>query len=114
MNMQDDSAFFLDTDIATTTVEPGLLSRKVRATGGKMMMVEVFFAKGACGAAHRHEHEQLCYCLSGTFGFSVGDVHRTLHSGDSVHIPPNELHGAVCIEEGRLLDIFTPQRTDFL
>ena len=29
-------------------------------------------------------------------------------------LAPDLLHGAVALEEGVILDIFTPQRTDFL
>ena len=28
--------------------------------------------------------------------------------------PPNELHGATALEDAVILDIFTPQREDFL
>lgn len=95
-------------------VEAGKLSRKIRACGGKLMMVEVFFMPGAIGYEHEHPHEQLCYCLSGEFVFSIGCESRTLIAGDSVYVPASTIHGATCINEGRLLDIFTPQREDFI
>ena len=106
--------FFPDTQLDLETVEPGQLSRKIRARGGQMMIVEVFFAKGAIGSEHRHPHEQICYCLAGEFEFTVEGEATTLHAGDSVYVPASALHGATCKAEGRLLDIFTPQREDFL
>ena len=78
------------------------------------MGVEVSFVAGACGAEHRHEHEQICYCLAGEFVFSVEEKISTIRAGDSVYVPVSALHGAKCIADGRLLDIFTPQREDFL
>lgn len=38
----------------------------------------------------------------------------TLHKGDSYYVAPNELHGATALEDAVILDIFTPQREDFL
>ncbi len=108
------SIFFPDSKLVLETVEAGKLNRKIRARGGNLMMVEVFFEAGAIGYEHQHVHEQLCYCLSGEFVFTVAGESSTLRAGDSVYVPASELHGATCISEGRLLDIFTPQREDFL
>ena len=106
--------FFPDAGLDMEPVEADQLTRKIRARGGSMMMVEVFFKTGAVGAAHRHPHEQLCYCLAGEFVFTIEGETRTLRTGDSTYVPPSALHGAVCVAAGRLLDIFTPQREDFL
>ena len=106
--------FFLDSELELETVEAGQVSRKIRARGGSLMMVEVFFKTGAVGYEHRHVHEQVCYCLEGEFVFTIEGQSTTLKAGDSVFIPSSVLHGAQCVAEGRLLDIFTPQREDFL
>jgi hypothetical protein len=29
-------------------------------------------------------------------------------------VAPDELHGCVCLEEGVLIDVFSPHRADFL
>jgi quercetin dioxygenase-like cupin family protein len=78
------------------------------------MLVEMHFEQGAVGAEHRHPHEQLCYCLEGEFLNSIEGEKATLRPGDSVFVPASALHGALCVAAGRLLDIFTPQRDDFL
>jgi quercetin dioxygenase-like cupin family protein len=106
--------FFPDAGLVRETLEPGRVSRVVRARGGGLMMVEVLFEGGAAGAEHRHAHEQVSYCLAGAFQFTVEGETRTLKTGDSVFIPASALHGTLCVEAGRLLDIFTPQREDFL
>lgn len=106
--------FFLDGNLELEEIEPGRVSRKIRARGGELMMVEVFFKAGAIGYEHRHVHQQLCYCLEGEFVFTIEGQSTTLRAGDSVFVPSSALHGAKCIAEGRLLDVFTPQRDDFL
>lgn len=106
--------FFHDADIALETLEEGRVARKIRAHGGGLMAVEVMFKAGGIGYEHRHVHEQVCYCLEGEFDFTVEGQTTRLHAGDSVYIPSSVLHGTVCLKDGRLLDIFTPQREDFL
>jgi quercetin dioxygenase-like cupin family protein len=78
------------------------------------MVVEVVFEKGAIGVMHKHPHEQCTYILSGSFEFTIGDDIAVVKSGDSVYMEPEVLHGAVCLEPGKLLDIFTPHRADFV
>lgn len=109
-----DTVFFPDCDLPLEEIEAGKVSRKIRARGGNMMMVEVCFKTGAIGYEHTHVHEQICYCLEGEFVFTIEGRSTTLKAGDSVYVPPSVVHGATCVAEGRLLDVFTPQRDDFL
>lgn len=106
--------FFGDAELENEVLEPGKLSRTIRARGGRLMMVEVLFEAGAEGKEHEHPHDQVSYCLEGVFVFTVGTESRTLLPGDSVFIPGGAKHGTVCKRRGRLLDTFTPQREDFL
>jgi len=106
--------FFPDAGLVLETVAEGQVERKLRARGGGLMMVEVYFRAGAVGAEHRHPHEQVTYCLEGEFRFSLEGEVATLAPGDSLYIPAGALHGTLCLASGRLLDIFTPQREDFL
>ena len=39
---------------------------------------------------------------------------EALKKGDSFYVPPNTLHGALCIEAGELIDVFSPIREDFM
>jgi quercetin dioxygenase-like cupin family protein len=64
---------------------------------------------------HRHPHEQLGMCLSGSLVFRVGNESRELGPGETWTIPgdvPHEVHvgphGAVVI------DVFAPTRDDWL
>lgn len=99
--------------IVPTYPEPGI-TRRILARGGSMMGVEATFKKGAVGSAHRHEHEQISYVLSGSFEYTADGVVYQLKAGDSYYVPKNVLHGAVALEDAVILDIFTPQREDFL
>jgi len=44
----------------------------------------------------------------------VGTWKSTLGTGDCFFIPPDVDHGVVALEEGSLVDVFTPAREDFL
>ncbi|NLB20059.1 MAG: cupin domain-containing protein [Clostridium sp.] len=92
----------------------GGLKRRVLAHNDNLMAVEISFEKGAVGALHSHHHEQMTYILSGAFEFNVNGEKKILRAGDMTYKEPHVEHGAVCVEAGKLLDIFTPQRVDFL
>ncbi|EKP0308881.1 cupin domain-containing protein [Aeromonas veronii] len=90
------------------------IQRKLLAHAGGLMSVEVHFEQGAIGALHSHPHEQLTYVLSGEFEFTIGNETRLVKAGDTLYKQPNIVHGCVCKTAGVLLDLFTPQRLDFL
>ena len=79
-----------------------------------LMMLKMDFDEGAVGAIHQHEHTQATYVLSGAFEFTIGEEVKVVKQGDACFMPSNIPHGCVCIEAGSLLDVFTPQRKDFL
>ncbi len=109
-----DRIFFPEAESAIEQLEPRKVSRKLRARGGKLMLVEVSFVTGGVGSEHEHPHDQATYCLAGEFRFTIGGETRTLRPGDSVFVAGGVRHGTVCVAEGRLLDTFSPQREDFL
>jgi len=92
---------------------PGL-SRQILGWDNQIMMVKVKFEAGAIGAPHSHFHTQTSFCHSGKFEFTIGDEMQVISYGDGVYIPPNVLHGVLCLEEGVLIDVFNPVREDFL
>ena len=79
-----------------------------------MMMVKIDFQKGGIGTPHKHVHTQMSYVESGVFEVTIGDKKQTLKKGDGYYIPSNIMHGAVCLEAGVLIDMFTPMREDFV
>ncbi|MFX8278009.1 cupin domain-containing protein, partial [Acinetobacter baumannii] len=76
------------------------VERKIMAFDKDLMMVKVRFQKGGIGALHQHHHSQITYIMSGVFEIEIENEKQILTAGDVYYIPPNELHGAVCIEEG--------------
>ena len=79
------------------------------------MMTEVSFQKDAIGTIHSHLHEQVSYIVQGSFEFNLDGKIQRVVKGDSIYIPSNTLHGVKALEDNSiLLDVFTPQREDFL
>jgi quercetin dioxygenase-like cupin family protein len=92
----------------------GGLARQIMGWDNQVMMVRVKFETGAEGAPHRHFHTQVTYCAGGRFEFTVDKEKKIITKGDGVYIPPDTEHGALCLEEGILIDVFSPVREDFL
>ena len=104
---------FEEKDSDIVQMIPGL-SRKVLAHGGTLMIVKLMIDKGVVGPLHQHIHEQTTYILKGKIEFTLEDKKIICNAGDSLYIAPNLMHGITCLEDGELLDIFTPMREDFL
>ena len=90
------------------------VQRRILVHNEDLMMVEVHFEKGAIGAMHSHPHQQMSYILSGSFEFENDGEKKLLGKGDSVLLASGVQHGVLCTEEGTVLDVFTPERKDFL
>jgi len=88
--------------------------RKIMAYTQELMIVKVHFKKGGIGAIHQHIHSQGSYVESGVFEVMIGDKKKILKQGDVFLIPPYIDHGVVALEEGILVDSFTPIRADFI
>lgn len=112
-NTMEIKHFFLQEEIDGKEVGAGV-TRKVLSYNDNLMVCEVHFKKDSCGSLHSHPHEQCTYVISGVFEFSIGLEKQIVKSGDSLYMEPDIIHGAVCLEEGVLLDIFTPCRKDFI
>ena len=92
----------------------GGVRRQIMGYNNNIMMVKVEFSKDAIGTLHHHSHSQSTYVVSGIFEVTIGTETRILKPGDGFLAPPEIEHGVVCIEEGVLLDAFSPVREDFL
>lgn len=92
----------------------GGVQRQILGFDKQMMMVKVKFEKGSIGSIHQHPHTQTTYCTSGKFQFTIDGEEFLVEPGDGLLIESNLLHGTICLEEGTLIDVFTPMREDFL
>ena len=89
-------------------------------TGERMMLAQVYLARGAIVPWHSHENEQLTWILSGALRFLIGeegsdDVQDVVVSaGEVLYIPSNVPHRAEALEDTVDVDIFSPPRQDWL
>ena len=96
------------TQASTTT------TRTMLGHDDTLMMLKMDFEKGAIGDVHHHRHTQATYVLRGSFEFTMGGIKQIISEGDACFMPSNIPHGCICLEAGTLLDVFSPERKDFL
>lgn len=88
------------------------------AVGEKSMVAKMNYVKGNFATTHQHPHEQCGYVISGEYRLKAelpdNPIDVMLHAGDSYAIPGNTLHSFEVLEGGEVIDVFTPQREDYL
>lgn len=105
--------FIEDGELAWERTAPGM-TRKIMAHDDRLMLVKVRFEQGAVGALHSHHHTQISHVESGVFEVQISGEKKVLSAGDAFYVPPYAEHGAVCLEKGVLIDVFSPMREDFI
>jgi len=105
--------YFLYFETEVKHLDP-LLERRVLAHTEDMMLVELSAKSGAIIKAHQHIHTQMTYVLDGVFEFDIDGEIKIVKKGDTFYVESNKIHSALCLQEGKLLDVFTPARKDFL
>ena len=88
--------------------------RRVLIHTPELMQVEFGFDAGAIGALHSHPHIQVSYVAEGSFEVTIDGVTQVVGTGGSFIVPSGLVHGVVALTRGRLVDVFTPHRADFL
>jgi quercetin dioxygenase-like cupin family protein len=112
MMMQSD-LFQYGNDIPWEQTGEGV-KRQVLGYDDNLMLVKVKFDKGGRGELHSHPHTQVSYVESGAFELTIGNVTRVIRRGDGYFVPPDTIHGCLCLEEGMLIDAFSPARRTFI
>lgn len=88
------------------------------AVGEKSMVTKMNYVKGYFATTHQHSHEQCGYVISGEYRLKVelpdNPIDMLLHAGDSYAIPGNTPHSFEVMKDGEVIDVFTPQREDYL
>lgn len=110
--MKNDNWVF-NKDIESVYASDGV-KRKILAYTDELMIVENYFDEGAVGSLHSHPHTQITYVLEGEFEFEINGEKKIVKKGDSMLKKDGIIHGCVCLKQGKLLDIFTPMREDFV
>ncbi|TMI61498.1 MAG: cupin domain-containing protein [Bacteroidetes bacterium] len=108
-----EKVFIENASVEWENVDKGM-RRKIMAYDDKLMVVKVEFETGGIGTLHQHYHSQITHVESGVFEVEIGDEKKILRAGDAFYIPSNVMHGAVCLEAGVLIDVFSPMREDFI
>src|SRR3954447_11598074 len=112
--MNDPTSLFVEaSDEGWTDLGSGV-RRRVRLHLPEMMMVEFAFEAGAVGVLHSHPHLQCSYVEMGAFDVTIAGETRRLSRGGGYIVPAHAVHGVTALEPGRLVDVFTPQRDDFI
>ena len=111
--MQKINAFVESDTMEWEQVAPGM-KRKIMSYDDSLMLVKVAFEKGGIGTLHHHYHTQISFVASGVFEIEIDGKKKQLNQGDVFYAAPNSMHGAVCIEAGILIDVFSPMREDFI
>ncbi|MEM7667110.1 MAG: cupin domain-containing protein [Pseudomonadota bacterium] len=110
---EQSSPFVVAKDTPKENLGDGIM-RQILGYGPEIMVVRVWFDRGAVGQVHAHRHSQSTYVESGKFEVFIDGEKRVLEAGDGFYIAPHLDHGAVCLEAGVLIDTFSPLREDFL
>lgn len=111
--IQPTKEFFFQEEMEWEQVDP-LLRRQIHGYDDKIMLVIADFKAGGVGTIHNHHHSQVTYVESGEFEMTIGEEVKIIKGGDSYYIPPFVMHGCTCIKPGKLIDVFSPVREDFL
>ena len=107
------TGFIFDAETPWDDLGGGVM-RQIMGYNDDLMMVKFKFKKGGIGAPHHHIHSQGAVVVSGVFELMIDGQKKLLRAGDGYFIQPDVWHGAVCIEEGILIDAFNPKRDEFI
>ena len=107
------NVFMYENDMEWEPAGEGV-TRQIVGYNEDIMMVKVKFVKGQEGSLHSHPHSQCTYVASGKFEFRIGDVVKIVQAGDALYKQPGIEHGCVCLEDGLLIDCFSPMRDTFI
>jgi len=105
--------YFRDPDTGWEKMWEGI-HRKIIGYDQRLMLVKVKFDKGTVAPSHSHPHSQTAYIVEGKFDVIIGKEKRILSAGDGFYIPPGIVHSVVALEDGLVIDSFSPAREDFL
>jgi len=84
------------------------------AVGEKSMVTKMNYVKGNYASPHKHPNEQSGYVISGKHILTLNGIDYELSKGDTYAIPSNIEHSFKVIEDGEVIDVFTPIRQDYL
>ncbi len=88
-------------------------SRQVLHTG-MMTIARLVLAKGAIVGMHSHLNEQVTTMVSGKLRFDFSGTLVDVSAGEILPIPPHVPHSVEALEDSIAVDLFSPQREDWI
>lgn len=86
----------------------GAVRMKPLIAGDHMTLLEIQYPPEAGAPPHVHQHETLCYVVSGKVRVTVGEDEYVLEAGDTCIHPLGVPHGIRGIEHATVLEIKSP------
>ena len=90
------------------------LTTRQYVVGTNTMLARLVLKKGAHVPLHRHMNEQMSHVVEGALNFMIEGKEVTVRAGEVLCIPPHVPHEVVALEDSVALDIFNPQRQDWI
>jgi len=87
--------------------------RKIMVYEPQMLLMRNAFSAGVRSPLHSHPHVQASYIVSGLFEITIAGRTERMGPGDAFLIPSGADHAAHCLEDGEIIEVFTPIRADF-
>ena len=98
--------------IAATTVQGkpfrGNVTMKALISVDRMVMLEIRYPKGSGSPEHAHDHESVCYVVSGRVRGTIEDDESVLEAGDACTHPVGVRHSVEALEDSVILEIKSP------
>lgn len=86
----------------------GNVEMKPLIVGDEMTLLEIKYAPGAGAGQHVHQHETLCYVVSGAVEVTVGSERFELRPGDTCRHPRGVPHSIRGLEQATVIEIKSP------
>ena len=94
------------------TLGPGVTRKVVHGTQSTFSRWEL--KAGAKVPLHHHANEQVSWIVSGKSRVTSGGKQHVMEAGDIMVFPPNVEHAFDVLEDTVAIDIFAPQRQDWI
>jgi quercetin dioxygenase-like cupin family protein len=82
--------------------------------GDVMHLLKFHVKQGTVMPTHSHAHEQIGYLVKGKMIMTIDGLENEIEAGDSWAIKGNVPHSIRMIEEGLIIEAFSPIRQDYL
>ena len=98
-------------EIPSKEIMPGYHGKLIHAENMYIAFWEV--EKDAEVPEHSHKNEQIMQVLQGNFEFTVNGETQVYEPNDIVIIPPHAMHSGKALTECKLMDVFSPVRSEY-